>query len=934
MSSIHRERFIKGCEKGLNGASFSCSHNKYFALSLLLIVSPAFSSSTSPNLTTENVIFYSDSRPQLASSNVIIHGDAHNNNRAQDVLAGGDIIIVPEENVAYTEEFDTSFLHGDQGGAANIFIYANNIMPGVKLVDIALNDRRTVKQNINFVVDKSTNTVVPCLNRAILNDLGIKTNLYSGWTTGLNSGSGDEAARCDSLEAIIPDSVVNYNDGIQLISIQVPQAALSSDILKMISPSEWDNGVPSLRLNYDGYVYSTKMRGGRNGGTNTNSYFSLGSTATLGAWRFYSYDTFSKNSDERGWDSNHDRAYAVRDIPSLVSTIQIGDIYTYTPSNVLGVLPLRGVTLGTNTHMMADNQFRYAPVIRGTARTNARVIVRQRGNIIYSTTVTPGSFALDDIYAGQVGADLEITVEEADGSVQVFTVPYTSLPNMLRPNTMRYSVSVGEYRDKNLSDKPVFAAASLERGFDALTLNTSVLGSKDYQAASIGAAWNIGDIGAFSVDTAYARYKNLESRLMDESNEGTAIRFLYAKHFNLTNTGLRILGYQYRSENFLELSEFVSLNNRENDRSSANWSGLYENGQLQRRRNRLEANINQSLGDYGSLYLSANYDRYYGTSETSRSISAGYNTNIKNVTASLNYTHNKYGSSDPDDQLTLSFSIPFNWGDNNYSTVSYSLMRNADNQYSHSINAGGSLAKNKLAYSFNITEDHEANFSESAFLGYNSSYANFTGSVSHSKYSTQYSAGIGGGLLFYEGGVVLSQRLGDTVVIVETPDAGGVGISSNLNITTDYWGRAVLPYATAYRYNNIELDLKNARDNIELMSSAKKIVPTRGATVVAKFDTRVGRRVIVVITPESGVEIPLAASVYAETKRGREEFGMVGHNSEAYLTGLDAAKAQKLTVQWGEGAQEQCRFTLPPLSKEQQKNPDYEWHKKVHVSCR
>ncbi|NYY80096.1 hypothetical protein DMH27_00880 [Raoultella planticola] len=39
--------------------------------------------------------------------------------------------------------------------------------------------------------------------------------------------------------------------------------------------------------------------------------------------------------------------------------------------------------------MSLDNQYSYAPVIRGVARTNARLTVRQRDAVIYSTLLTP-----------------------------------------------------------------------------------------------------------------------------------------------------------------------------------------------------------------------------------------------------------------------------------------------------------------------------------------------------------------------------------------------------------------------------------------------------------------------------------------------------------------------------------------------------------------
>ncbi|WP_420259561.1 fimbria/pilus outer membrane usher protein, partial [Klebsiella pneumoniae] len=48
----------------------------------------------------------------------------------------------------------------------------------------------------------------------------------------------------------------------------------------------------------------------------------------------------------------------------------------------------------------------------------------QGSNIIYQTTVPPGPFTLQDVYPSGYGSDLEVSVKEADGSVEVFSVPY------------------------------------------------------------------------------------------------------------------------------------------------------------------------------------------------------------------------------------------------------------------------------------------------------------------------------------------------------------------------------------------------------------------------------------------------------------------------------------------------------------------------------
>ena len=62
----------------------------------------------------------------------------------------------------------------------------------------------------------------------------------------------------------------------------------------------------------------------------------------------------------------------------------------------------------------------YAPQIRGYAKTNAKVEVHQQGNLIYQTTVTPGSFEINDLYPTGFGGELQVSIYETNGEIQSF----------------------------------------------------------------------------------------------------------------------------------------------------------------------------------------------------------------------------------------------------------------------------------------------------------------------------------------------------------------------------------------------------------------------------------------------------------------------------------------------------------------------------------
>ncbi|MFG5886697.1 fimbria/pilus outer membrane usher protein [Escherichia coli] len=840
------------------------------------------------------------------------------------IIAGFILCGLTGGKVSADSSFEESYLRRDKNGASpDVFIYKNAVTPGIKSVDIRVNDQSAGKMDVEFISNGRDETT-PCLSADMLKTIGIKTELYEEKANG----------RCYDLKKTIPASELYYRDSNQTLFITVPQEAVDKQNFTMIPPEEWDHGVTSLRTSYNGYYYSSRIKtdqhsGGGNDSDNDTSrsaYVNLNTVGSLGAWRLYSVDSFYK-SDQRGWESNHDRSYLSRDIAGLRSQLQVGEIYTRTSGYMAGTVPLSGVSLTTSEKMSLDNQFRFAPVIRGVARTNARLTVRQRGNVIYSTTLTPGPFAIDDLYSAQVGADLEATVEESDGQRQVFRVPYTSLPDMIRPGAMRYSVAAGKYRSQGRDVKePVVFSGGLERGFEYFTLGGALLASDRYQTLSAGVSWNAGNIGAFSAEIAHARYSNPENS--DNTRDGSAVRVQYARHFEASDTSLQILGYQYRSEDFLEFQEYLM---RDSGYVSPDDDDAYAYS-TRRKRNRLEMTINQNVTDIGSLYMTVSQDRYYGTSNKSTSVTGGVGTTIGSSTVSLSLT-DTHDEDRSDRQLSLSVSIPLSSGSDSrrsYGSLNYGLVRDQNKQFSQSLGYSGSALDNTLTYSANVLRDVQGKYSQSGTLGYNGSMANISGGLSHSNNYNQISAGMSGGVTLYGGGVVLSPVLGDTVAIVDTTGASGIGLSGSGDVRTDMFGHAMVTWLTPYRYNEINLDASGV-DNVELKETGRKVVPSEGAAVLLKFASRVGRRAMAEL--HSPRNIPLGAMVYTEGDgASREEAGIVGNKGLTYLSGLDARNEEHLLVVWGDGPDAQCRFTLPAATPEQLK-PD-NWYQKIIVNCR
>ena len=822
------------------------------------------------------------------------------------------------QDAAENTAFDADFLRKDSQGIPQQFYRPEQALPGIKTADIILNGRDVFKGKIDFVKIKENEGAAPCLTPTLLHQLGLDPHLDK-----LRNLDNQE---CYDLMSKWPDSKIHYDESMQQLIISAPQAAMTvASQSEMIDPSLWDKGVNALRLSYSGYVYHSETHRPEDDSDSADSaYVSLNSGLNLGSWRFYSFDTFNKS--QMGWEQNHDRAFAERDIASLVSRLTLGDVYASTSSDVLGILPVRGLTLETNGQMLPTDMFSYSPVIRGVATTNARVVVRQRGNIIYSTTVSPGSFAITDLTNGQIGADLSVTVEESDGSKQAFTVPYTSLPNMLRPGTWRYSVSGGRYRDSGLSYEPLVSQGSLQYGFDKLTLSDVILVGDGYRSTALSSALNQGYWGSISLDWALEHhlqshnaagnaYSHANAHLSEPAATGRALRVLYARRFDDTDTSLQLMGYHYQTEDFMDFSEYAG-----------SWWGSDNN--YYHRKNEEQVTLNQGMGDFGNGYLTLQHDSYYDSSAQDTSLTVGYSFNIRAVNIGVNYSYQANSGSDgsgdsaPDRQLSLNLSIPLDMGDRRSRNLSFTTTNSNHSGASQMATVSGTELDSALNYSLSAQHDNEG-YSPMASVAYRNSIANLNGSMSAGQGNRQYSAGISGGLVAYNHGVVLSQTLGDTIAIIETPDAKNISVEGQPGVSTNRWGRAVVPSISAYRDNKLSLDTRHAPDDVELIDAGDNVIPTHGAVVVRRFQTKIGRRAIVLLSLQNGKPAPFGASVW----QGNEQVGMVADNGLLYLNGVLSNADATLHVTLEDNAQ--CQFNLPGT-----KDSSVAWYQQINAICR
>ncbi|AZF26262.1 MULTISPECIES: fimbria/pilus outer membrane usher protein [unclassified Pseudomonas] len=739
-------------------------------------------------------------------------------------------------------EFDLAFI---QGGGEQLdlaeFLRQDNVAPGTYRVDIYVNRALTGRRDIRFdIIDKSGRTK-PCLTLEVLEKLGVDVEKLKRNGV-IDTGLPD---RCYDASELIDKASVEYDAARLQLHIGIPQAAMLRSARGYVDPALWDYGVNAGFVNYQ-----FSGRRSENSGS-TSDYYSLGlrNGLNIGQWRLRNESSLSDGSgNKRRFTSN--RIFAERDITSLKSQLTLGE--TYTSSQTFDSVRFLGIQLSSDEAMLPDSQRGYAPVIHGTAQTNATVEVSQNGYLLYSTTVSPGPFEISDIYPSGSNGDLEITVIEADGSRSSFTQVYASLPQMVRRGMLRYNAAAGEYASNNPDDAaPSLATLGFAYGLtNATTLVGGVQWAEDYRATNVGVTQNT-PLGAFAIDVTQS---NSETR--QQRNRGQSLRLNYAKTLAATNTTFTLATYRYSTEDYRTLGDHVTD------------LRFMDGNHRGRAKNRFDITINQSLGSRGgSFYLNGTEQRYWNLPGSSQQLRVGYSNNWGSINYNIDTSFSRNDASNYKNdkkQVALSISMPLGSSQRS-SRVSSNL--NYDNQGRHSTQMGlnGNLPGQDDAY-YNLQAGHDSSGggSGSASLSAVTSVARVNAGYSQGRDYQTFSAGASGSVVAHAGGINLGQPVGDTFTLAEVSGVSNAKFSSHAGVITGRNGYAVVPSAQIYRTNWLTLDARDLGADTELLTTAQQLVPRRGSITLASFAAESGRRVQFEFRSVDGSPIPFGASVQDE----------------------------------------------------------------------
>ena len=812
------------------------------------------------------------------------------------------VIDAPQE-VAKNLEFDTSFLNVDDEKSVDLSRFANGSsgLPGVYKTAMYINNQPISNTNIEFKT-RADKSVYPCLTRDLINNIAFNyAKLPADFLSMLSAGD-----LCLDLQQQLPEAQVNYDSNEQRLDIVIPQIYMLNTARGTVSPELWDSGVPAVLLGYNVNGYTSESHG-----TSFNSLFAgVNAGVNVGAWYLRHNGSYSRMDNGESQYSNIN-TYLQRDIPLLKARVLMGQ--SNTTGQLFDTLPFSGVQLASDERMLPESLRGYAPDIRGIARTNARVTVRQGGQVLYETTVTPGEFLINDLYPTGYGGNLDVTVRESDGTEQTFSVPYASVAQLLRPGSSRYSITAGEVRSDSLREKPALYQATYQLGLtNAVTGYGGLQASQDYYALQLGTAVGT-PIGALAFDVTQAG-----TRLDNSTDEngrhhpgnrfsGQSFQVSYSKLISETNSNLSLAAYRFSTDGYMDF--MTAMQTRD-----AVAQG-YSPDAISRAKNRLTVTAGQGLPEnWGQLYISGSLQNYWNKDGSEKQYQMGYNNRYKSLSYGLSANRSFSSVGTAQTNYLLSFSLPLGSNDQTHTPqLRMDLSHDSSGRYGQQATVSGTAGQeNQFSYGATAMNANQGQGSSGSLsANYRSPATALSGTYSTGKGYQSASAGMNGTVIGHAGGVTFTPYTSDTFALVEAKGAEGAKVSSYPGVSIDSRGYAVVPYLNPYQMNEISIDPKGTSANVELDSTSQKVAPHSGAVVKMKYTTKQGTAILIDTTYQ-GEPVPFGADVF--DGKGNS-VGTVGQGGQLYAR--VAQDKGQLSVKWGEGSQMQCmvNYVLMPVAK-------------------
>ncbi|MEQ4916465.1 fimbria/pilus outer membrane usher protein [Morganella morganii] len=794
----------------------------------------------------------------------------------------------PEYKISDSVYFNPVFLNSGNTESIDLsrFEHGGSASPGVWPTAIYVNNDRISYNSVLFT-EQSNKKVTPCITLDIIKKINFNYTELSGEFLDKLSNE----TECYPIDKLLPDTFVTYDSSNERLDISIPQSLLNNKERGYIDPSLWDHGIPAVLVGYNLSHYFSKIEGI----SSRSFYAGINAGINLDAW-YFRHDGHYNWQEHTGKHYESINNFVQRDIPAIKGRIRIGE--TITEGILFDTLPFRGIELVSDDRMLPLSRRGYAPEVRGVARTNARVIVSQNGRIVYETTVSPGAFVINDLNATGYGGNLDVAINEADGGKQTFSVPYSSVAQLLRKGTHQYDLVAGKLNDPSVSHRFDLYQLTYLRGLTNYITGFGGIQKSDnsYTALQAGGSFST-PAGAFSVSAIHAKPHFKNTNISD--NGGQSYQISYSKYIQNTDSNLTIAAYRYSTSGYFDfLSAMKTLDAESHGDSVVN---------IRRPKNRFNITMNQGLpGKFGQFYITGYTQNYWENNNSDLQYQLGYSNTLNRLSFSINAGRSRNIHGKMENNFYLNMSMPLaDYSHSHIPMLNASINHNGNGRTGEQIGLSGSLGK-EMQYNYGMTAanyNQGAGSSISVNGGWRSPYTHLTGSYSAGRHYQNQSLNTSGTLIGWSGGVVMTPYTGNTFAIVEAKDAQGAKVGGYPGIRIDAWGHAAVPYLNPYEMNEINIDPKGLPHSVELHNTTEKVAPYSGAVTKIDFKTQRGIPLLIKTIQENNQPVPFGADVLNESG---QHVGNAGQNGQVFARVEN--NTGTLTVKWGKTKNQQCRF--------------------------
>ncbi|MBA0280448.1 fimbrial biogenesis outer membrane usher protein [Stenotrophomonas maltophilia] len=747
-------------------------------------------------------------------------------------------------------EFSDGFLLGGQAIDMTRYARGNPLPAGDYAVEVLLNGQFLQRADIHFALRDDPHVAEPCLPRGLLPALQL--------TPALNAVLADGEGPCLDLTAAVAAATVSFDSSTLQLLLTVPQAAQAREARGHVAAHLRDPGITAGFVDY--HVNHHRSQG------SDSSYAGLRAGVNFGHWRLRhrASITHGRSGTRHTVIGNQ----LQRDLPQWNSQLMVGQ--GTTGGELFDSVGFSGVRVATDERMLPDSVRGYAPVVRGIAEGNAVVSIRQNGVVIHESNVAPGPFVIEDLYPTHFGGDLDVTVTEADGRTQRFTVNFSAVPQALRAGTSRMSAAAGTLRTRDGHLQALrFSEATYARGLNNhLTLLGGAQWGEGYQALLLGTVVNTA-VGAFGADITHAR-----AHLPEGQAHGNSYRVNYQRYLADSGTHVGLAAYRYSTQGYRTLGEVAQVR-------SDDW---VDTG---RARQRYQLNVTQALGTQSALTLSGGRIAYWGGGSRQNDVQLALQTRVRRANVALSVQRYHTGEGRQDTRYAFNVSVPLG---------STAQAPRLGSQLSHSARGGqaqlgvtGALGERRaLTYSLSSSHGRNEDSSLSAYAAYQGNHGHFNAGYSRSGHQHSQTLGASGSVVLHPGGINSGAPLGNGFAVVQAKGAEGARIGTGQDLRVSRNGHALLPHVSPYRWNRIDLDPAGLPLDVELLQTSQRVAPTAGSIVRVAFEVRRERTLFIDATDALGQPLPFAARVVDDAGQPR---GAVGQGGIIQLRGAQAEGA-------------------------------------------